>query len=146
MLQKLQIEDILMNIIPWSILFWGLLYLLDFDISNLESSNYVSSFVFTSLSYVWGELMKTISHLKIFEYPIKIFFKWHMPSEIRLTKNNPIVSNYSLEKNWTKYIWDYETLKLSLSKSKDSILDFNQSEFNSIYALVRNESNIRKSN
>lgn len=161
MTDKFSLEDLLINILPgWFViimiwLFYHFQFPLSLDSEKLKvvlGNDFLLTSAFIISSFIVGEILQTMAHLKPIEKFFDIFTKWQRPSEIFLLKNNPVVTDYFLNK-LTKYdtrisnLWSYKNISwwhIFWWKNKDS--KECQDIFNEIYTEVRENKILQYSN
>jgi len=93
MVEKFSLDDLFMRIMPGGI-FLGtiiLIYYSSGDVKYVKELNFLYVFMFFTISYVVGELLQTIAHK--LDHCLMVFYKFYMPSEIFLYKNNPVIKD-----------------------------------------------------
>lgn len=99
MVEKFSLNDLFMRIMPGGTCLGAIVLIChyNFNIQLIKELEFIYVFMFFTFSYVIGEILQTISHE--IEHFTMIFFKFYLPSEIFLYKNNPILKeNIKLQK------------------------------------------------
>jgi len=93
MVEKFSLDDLFMRIMPGGI-FLGIIILIYYSTGNVKyvkELDFLYLFMFFTISYVIGEIIQTIAHM--LDRFITPFYKFYMPSDIFLYKNNPVVED-----------------------------------------------------
>jgi len=151
------LEDIMLKVLPW----WFFLAIcfcmssVSTQITLNESLDFLYTFLFFCSAFICWELLQTISHIKLFELFTKAFFKFRLPSQIFLYKNNPIISEWIRNDLLKKIKLKKDEIRLFNKEYKDVCLcpcsskienSSSQEIFRKLYSKVENEDKIRTSN
>lgn len=104
MTEKFTLEDLLIKIIPGGVLI-GILYFLFLDQIDLKIEkglDFFYTFLFFTFSFLAGEVIQTIAHE--LEWIIFSFFKFYMPSEVFMYKDNPVLKNEHIRQRLFNYL------------------------------------------
>lgn len=151
------LEDIMLKVLPW----WFFLAIcfcmssVSTQITLNESLDFLYTFLFFCSAFICWELLQTISHIKLFELFTKAFFKFRLPSQIFLYKNNPIISEWIRNDLLKKIKLKKDEIRLFNKEYKDVCLcpcsskienSFSQEIFRKLYSKVENDDKIKASN
>lgn len=152
MVEKFSLNDLFMRIMPGGTCLGTIVLIChyNFNIQLIKELEFIYVFMFFTFSYVIGEILQTISHE--IEHFTMIFFKFYLPSEIFLYKNNPILKeNIKLQKvielvdltdQEKEIIEGIDYKKLSLFSKRNNFMEaknINQRCFLQMYHDVRDK-------